>query len=165
MVAFLKKYLLSIIIIIGLAYYYYNYKIAPKIKLDEISFKTLEGTDFPKGIIDGKYLFINVIATWCGPCRAELPTIENARLSLINENIEFLVVSDEPLSLLNKFRSTYPFSYTYLQMQESRASLGINTIPTTYILSPTGEILFKEVGSKDWSSPENIEMIRDLIVD
>lgn len=150
------------LIIAGFSYYFFSYKVAPKIDFDELTFKTLDGKDYSKANLEGKYIFLNVIATWCGPCRAELPSIEKTYHLLKNDNYAFLVVSDEPIPLLNKFKEKYPYSYTYLQMQQSRKSLGINTIPTTYVISPKGEILYKKIGSSDWNSIENIKMLKEF---
>ena len=150
------------LVIAGFSYYFFSYKVAPKINFDELTFKTLDGKDYSKSNLEGKYIFLNVIATWCGPCRAELPTIDKAYQALKNDNYAFLVVSDEPLPLLNKFKTVYPFSYTYLQMQQNRKSFGINSIPTTYVISPDGELLYKKLGSAEWNAPENIEMLREL---
>ncbi|MEX0813440.1 MAG: TlpA disulfide reductase family protein [Chitinophagales bacterium] len=165
MVLSFKKWLIPLLLIFAFLVYYNMYRVAPGITLEELTFKNLDGSTFSKTELEGKTVFLNVMATWCGPCIAELPSIENAKKALEGENIEFLIVSDENLPLLQKFKQRFPYSYTYLQMQEKREKLGIRTIPTTYIFNSKGEVIFKKIGSIEWNAPKNIEMIKELIAE
>lgn len=162
MLNLLKKYLLAVLVILGFSIYYYTYQVAPEIKLQDLTFNHLDSSPYTQEELKDKYVFLNVIATWCGPCIAELPSIHKANLLLEKENFKFLVVSDESLSLLQKFSKRHPISATYLQMQNNRKSLGIHTIPTSYLFGPNGELLLKKTNSMEWDSPENIQLLRDL---
>lgn len=162
MVSFFKNNLFSIVLIIVLGLFYYKYKVAPKIELNQLEFEQINGREFDENQLKGKHVFVNIMATWCGPCRAELPSIEKANLLLKDYNYEFLVVSDEAPGILNRFNSRYNYSYKFLRILNNRESLGIHSVPTSYVFDPEGNILLKYTGERDWSSEENIKLLKKL---
>lgn len=69
-----------------------------KVKLKELDDQTIELSQY-----EGKTVFINFRATWCKPCIQEMPTIESARNVLKNENVIFLLASNEDPDEIEKF--------------------------------------------------------------
>lgn len=107
-----------------------------------------------------KLLFINVWATWCGPCIMEMPSIEKLYAHFKdNDKIAFYVISDEGADIVNPFVAKKGYQLPmYLYSGRYPAKLDGNAIPRTYIVK-NGEVLVSEVGARDWSSQEVIDVI------
>lgn len=106
----------------------------------------------------GKTVFLNVWATWCRPCIQEMPTIAVAMEQLKEEDIVFLFASSEEVDDIIAFskRRQFPFNYVRLTNLEK---LSIEAIPATFIFNPSGELIFGEEGSRDWSTTENLKLL------
>ena len=110
----------------------------------------------------GKTVFVNFWATWCKPCIAEMPSIQKLQTRFKDELIIFLLASNEEVSEIEGFKNdnSYTFNYTRIINLES---LNIQAIPTTYIYSPDGKLIFSETGSRNWDDSANIQMILKII--
>lgn len=112
----------------------------------------------------GKTIFINEWATWCPPCIAEMPSIQKLYDQLKgDESIVFLLISNEKEAVVQKFirKNQYTFP-VYIARSNTPESFYSPSIPTTYLVSPNGEIVLKEVGSKKWHGDKTIELIKSL---
>ncbi|MEL7004693.1 MAG: redoxin domain-containing protein [Bacteroidota bacterium] len=112
--------------------------------------------------LKGKTVFLNFWATWCKPCIAEMPSIENARKILAADSIVFLLASNESLDKIQKFKQKKSFDLNFVQLTSPLENLGIMAFPTTHIIAPSGETVFSEMGGREWDSEENLEMIRKI---
>lgn len=114
----------------------------------------------------GKVVFINFWATWCPPCRAEMPSIEKLYKKFRNnEQVVFLIVEiDNDVDGTKKFISeqnlSLPISYPNSEIPSTW--LG-GSIPTTVILDKTGKIAARKEGMYDYSTKEMEEFIANLI--
>src|SRR5688572_2162120 len=106
----------------------------------------------------GKTIFINFWATWCKPCREEMPSIQEAMKSLKDEKIEFLFASDETKEQIEEFKSTHKYNFNYVKV-ENLSELNIMGLPTTFIFDPNGELIFSEMGYRKWDDKANIDLI------
>jgi len=128
------------------------------------SVKTLDGVEVNlRDHARDKTLFLNFWATWCGPCVAELPSIEKL-YSQFGSDIAFVCVSQENAETLKKFiqvkKYTFPVFYTdTLPPTELNAA----AIPSTFIISPDGEILLKHVGGADWAHESVLSFLREKL--
>lgn len=109
---------------------------------------------------ENKIAFINVWATWCGPCNMEMPGIQTLYNKYKdNSKIAFYIISDEDAETVNPFiaRKGYnlPF-YQYAGVYPQ--ALDGNAIPRTYIIYK-GQILAQEIGASQWDRPEVIQLI------
>ena len=130
----------------------------------KIKLKELKGQSVDLKQYDGKTVFINFWATWCKPCIQEMPTIESAQHKLKNENVIFLLASNEEPDQIENFiaKSTYNFHYVHLENLEE---LNIQALPTTFVFNPEGKLKFSETGIRKWDDPNNIELIIKIIND
>lgn len=110
----------------------------------------------------GKVVFINFWATWCKPCIREMPSIENAQNILLNEDIVFLLASDESIEQIEEFRINHDYKFNYVRIENSEG-LNIQALPTTFIFSSVGSLVFSETGDRKWDDTENIKLIRKII--
>ena len=88
-----------------------DYEIA-NVKLKELNNRSIDLAEY-----QGKTVFINFWATWCKPCIQEMPTIASAQKKLKNENVIFLLASNEAPYEIEKFmkKHTYAFHYVHLE--------------------------------------------------
>ena len=111
----------------------------------------------------GKTMVLNFWATWCGPCRKEKPHLENARKVLEPEGFEFVAISQEELPVIQKYLSRKPdYQMKYFKTTNNIKLLGVFEIPQTYVLNKRGEVVYSFTGVKEWDSPENLAMLRNL---
>jgi hypothetical protein len=87
-----------------------------------------------------------------------MPSIESAHKLLSNKGIVFLLASNETSDLIWEFNQQYSFNFNYVCLVNME-ELGIDGLPTTYILNQKGEMVFAETGFRKWDEPANIEMI------
>ena len=132
----------------------------------DFSLKDLSGQDQNLGSYAGKVIFLNFWATWCGPCRAEIPSMEELYLELGNEGFVIIAVnSQEAGEQVAGFVENIGMSFPVLLDTDGRvgAAYSVRAIPTTYIVDPRGYILGRMVGTRDWSTPEIVSLVRDLL--
>lgn len=126
--------------------------------LDKIQLQTLDGLPIYMNDFKGKTVFINFWATWCKPCIMEMPTIAQAKEQLNGKNVVFLFPSNESVDLITDFKEKRNFDFNYVQVQNMEA-LNIQALPTTMIFNTEGELVFSEMGFRDWSTLENLALI------
>ncbi len=131
-------------------------------EIDSIHLKNLDNTPIDPGQYQGKAIFINFWATWCKPCLEEMPSIQAAINKLKNENIVFLFASDEEPDQIKNFETNHNYNFNYVKV-ENPEELSITTLPTTYIISPKGKLVFSEMGYRKWDDKQNIDLILNII--
>jgi len=125
--------------------------------------KDLEGNKFSFDQYKGKVIFINVWATWCGPCKAEMPGIQSLSEKLKDEPVEFVMLSVDKESALSKvityleknhytFPVFMPHGYLPEQMQ-------VPSIPTTFVIGKDGKVLMKETGTRNYDTRKMINFL------
>jgi thiol-disulfide isomerase/thioredoxin len=118
--------------------------------------KDLDGNKFSFDQYKGKVVFINLWATWCGPCKAEMPGIQSLSERLKDKPIEFVMLSvdkEAALPKVNTFieRNDYTFP-VFMPSGYLPDQLQVPSIPTTFIISKEGKILLKEVGTRNYNT-------------
>jgi thiol-disulfide isomerase/thioredoxin len=110
----------------------------------------------------GKAVFLNIWATWCGPCVGEMPSIaklaENPLLK--SKNIEFVCVStDDSVDTVVEFVRDKKWPMTVLHARSLPPVFLTDAIPATYIISPGGRIVAAEVGANDWNTADVVAFL------
>jgi thiol-disulfide isomerase/thioredoxin len=113
----------------------------------------------------GKPVFLNIWATWCGPCVQEMPSI--ARLAqdprLQGKGIEFVCVSiDDSTDAVRRFLEGRSWSMTFLRAEDLPPVFRTEGIPATFLIAPDGHIAAAEVGSAQWDAPEVVHFLEKL---
>jgi peroxiredoxin len=114
----------------------------------------------------GKVVLVNFWATWCEPCREEMPSIERLRASLDGRRFVVLAVNvAEPESRIRKFLEAVPLRFPVLLDRDTQTTRAwqAKVLPATYIVGPDGAIRYRHVGELDWSKPEVRELILGLM--
>ena len=143
------KWAVALTLIIGLAvggYLYNKYRIAPAVQFSTLDLVDLNGQAIDIDKLKGKKVFVNFFGTWCGPCLHEFPVLERTQILLSEKDYVFICVSDEAPAKLKAFRQRVNAHVVIAQSKRTLKEMGINTIPTNYVLNTNGEIVFKQVG-------------------
>ncbi len=128
------------------------------------SLRTLDGKSVSLSEFKNNVVFINLWATWCGPCIAEMPGIQSLYDSLKNERITFLLISDEGEATVRKLLHEKGFTFpVYLRGNELPNVFRTLGIPATFILNRDGSVVFKEVGASKWDDESCRNFIRSLM--
>lgn len=107
-----------------------------------------------------KRILLNFWATWCGPCKNEMPDLLRAQEILAKENYVFLFVSDESIAKINEFKQQSKYKFNYFVSNTSMSSLGVYSLPTTYIYNEKGEMVDKVIGVVKWDSDKMISKLK-----
>lgn len=134
--------------------------------LESVQLKTLF-VDLNNNPVDitqykGKRIVLNYWATWCGPCIKEMPALKIAEDLLENHNYAFLLVSDETISKISDFKMNKKFDFNYLKSVKSIETLGIYSLPTSYIFDENGKKVETIVGTIAWDSEQIIEKLKKI---
>ncbi len=126
------------------------------------SFIDLNEKNLDLSVYKGKKIVINYWATWCGPCIKEMPSIKRAEEILEDYGYTFLLVSDETISKISKFKNDRNFDFKFLKSIKPYELLGIYSMPTSYIFDENGKKIETIVGAIEWDSEEMISKLKML---
>ncbi|MFY0653966.1 MAG: TlpA family protein disulfide reductase [Cyclobacteriaceae bacterium] len=112
----------------------------------------------------GKTVFLNIWATWCPPCVAEMPDINNLYAKVDTDKIAFVMISrDDDFNKAKSFMERKAFDFPiYSQATRLPEVFQSNTIPNTYVISPQGKIVATRTGMAKYDSKEFREFISRL---
>lgn len=111
---------------------------------------------------DGKTLVVNRWATWCPPCVAELPSLAALAARQEELGLQVLCVSDEPVATLKSWRDSKQSNAPIYHLRVMPMEMGKRGVPDTWIIGPSGHVVFKHVGAADWAHDSVIEYLRSL---
>ena len=130
------------------------------------SFTDAEGKPTSTADLKGKVVFINFWASWCPPCRAEMPSLENLYQKLKDDQrIVFLFMNEDndrnkAIQYLQKNHFTIPLFYSSGDVPNEIFS---GTLPTTVVLDKEGKIVLKRQGMADYNSDDFIRQLKALL--
>jgi thiol-disulfide isomerase/thioredoxin len=128
-----------------------------------LTFKSLDGKTLRMSDYKGKYLFLNFWATWCPPCRGEMPGIQSLYNEVKGNNVAFICASDEKVSTVSDFVKANNYTFPIYTYNGSLPQLyEIRGIPTTFIISKEGKIIAKYVGGY-FSDPHYISHVKYML--
>lgn len=114
----------------------------PDISLNQVEVQDLKGQKVELTDYIGKPLVVNYWATWCKPCIEEFPHFNEIKGEMENE-VNFLMISDESIEKITKFKNSKEFSFNYLRTNTKLTNYQINTLPTTYFYNSNGTLVNK----------------------
>ena len=135
---------------------------APAFTFPGLDGKMVSLTDYK-----GKVVFLNIWATWCPPCREEMPSMEKLYQDLKGEDFEILAVSVDAsgAEAVGPFMKEYGLSFPALLDTGGRMQnlYGTTGLPESFILGKEGLIEKIVIGPTDWSTPEVVLFFRNLL--
>jgi thiol-disulfide isomerase/thioredoxin len=114
----------------------------------------------------GKVVFLNLWATWCGPCRVEMPAIQSLFNSVDTTKIKFVMLSLDKIehhAKIVNYITEKNFSFpVYQPLGSLPKQLQVRSIPTTFVVGNDGKIKSKEVGTTNFDTNEFKEFLKGL---
>jgi thiol-disulfide isomerase/thioredoxin len=126
----------------------------------------LEGKRHRLADYRGSAVVVNFWATWCVPCRDEMPSLERLRASLEGKRFVILAVNlAEPDSRVRKFLDATPVRFPILMDRDAGVAKAwqAKLLPATYVIAPDGAIRYRHLGELDWSKPAVRSQIVELL--
>ena len=141
--------------------------IQPGLEMPNFTFPDINGKEVSLSDHRGKVVLVNVWATWCPPCRQEMPSMQSLYEKFKGENFEILAVSidsegrEAVAPFMRKMNLTFP---ALLDPGETIRSLyGITGVPESFIIDKQGILVQKIIGPINWATPEVFFFFKDLI--
>ncbi|MGH9341889.1 MAG: redoxin domain-containing protein [Acidobacteriota bacterium] len=116
--------------------------------------QTLDGTEVSLKNFSDKALFLNIWATWCGPCRQEMPSMAVLYEKLSGQGLSVVAVTDEDPATVREFLSRNPYPFTVLidTNQTLMERFQIYSLPTTFVIDSQDRLALHHIGAHDWDS-------------
>jgi peroxiredoxin len=115
--------------------------------------------------LQGAPAIVNFWATWCPPCRAEMPSMQRASDQLAEDGIAVIAINvGESAETVRTFRDEIAVSFPLLLDTDSSVSQRwpMRGLPTTYVLDPDGRIAYSAEGEREWDDAALLEQVRAL---
>jgi thiol-disulfide isomerase/thioredoxin len=132
----------------------------------DFSLKLVDGGTVTLSSLKGKVVFLNFWATWCPPCREEMPSMEILYQRFRNQGLELLAVDlMENSKTVSAFLSNNRLSFPAALDSNGRVSsyYGIQAIPATFIVDQDGKIILYTAGGRNWNTPAVTAAFEELL--
>jgi peroxiredoxin len=129
---------------------------------------TLDGHKISLADFHGKVVFLNIWATWCGPCREEMPSMETLYDELKgNKDFVMLAVSQDTKgrTAVARYVQKNGYHFTILLDPDNKVgeSYDVSGVPETFIIDRKGRIVAHHMGAFDWSRPDVKDALKELL--
>lgn len=134
---------------------------APDFSLPDMNGKMVNLRD-----LRGKVVVVNFWASWCPPCRTEIPPMNALQSSLGKDGLVIVSISsDSSADVVRSFLKSNPTQFTVLHDPENKIGLAykVYSLPTSYIVGRDGVLLKRIFGAYEWTAPESMAMFRSLL--
>ena len=138
-------------------------KVAPDFNLPDLSEKEIRLSDFR-----GKVVFLNFWATWCKPCREEMPSMEILYKNFEKDGLVILAISIDRVTtkkdippFVKALNLTFPILVDSWGQTDKRYKL--MGVPETYIIDRQGILREKVIGPRDWTMLDNLQVVTQLL--
>lgn len=136
--------------------------------IPDIRFKDASGRDLSLKHFQGKVVLLNIWATWCVPCRREMPTLDRLQDKLGGPGFEVVALSIDRAGIeeVTKFYAEVGVKHLAFYIDSSGKAardLGTVGLPTTLLIDRKGREIGRLVGPAEWDAPEMIALIRNRI--
>lgn len=124
------------------------------------------GKPFTLSAYRGKVVVLNFWATWCPPCRYEMPSMERAYQKVRGQNIELLAINvGESEERVFEFSVQYPVTFPMLLDKDGAVTRKYPVIglPTTFVIDPRGVATHRAIGGREWDDDQLLDALRNLL--
>jgi len=140
---------------------------APGAEAVDFTLPDLDGKEHTLSTLRGNVVFLNIWATWCGPCQEEIPSMQFMYNKLKDKPFKIVAVSIDKGDdvVVKKFAKELGISFLILHDQKGKIKDTYKTtgVPETFIIDQNGIVAEKVWGPRDWSNPKNLSTIQSLL--
>ncbi len=133
----------------------------------DFNLHTLDGREIRLSDYRGHLVFLNFWATWCGPCKIEMPAMEKLYREFRPKGFAIVAVSSDPegAAVTRPYRDALGLSFTIAHDPDMLVSrrYGVHSLPVTFLVNRDGIISHQIFGARDWNDAEARSGIRDLL--
>jgi len=121
-----------------------------------------DGSHLSASDLEGKVVFLNFWATWCGPCVVEMPSIAKLYDHFREEDVVFVLASSEDMTTISNFVERKNYQMPHYQLLDD-GDIEIKSIPLTYILDKEQKVIAAAVGARNWNSKRYKKKIKKAL--
>ncbi len=124
-----------------------------------------EGIEHRLADYRGRVVIVNFWATWCPPCREEMPSMQRAWEQLQAEDIMMLAINvGEDEDTIFQFTANYPVEFPLLMDLDSKVTgeWPVRGLPTTFVVDPRGRLVYRAIGGREWDDTVILQAVRAL---
>lgn len=141
-------------------------RVAPGTVAAPFGLVSLEGPSFDLGRLKGKIVVVNFWATWCGPCKEEMPAFERLRQQLDPERFALLTITtDLQREGIRQFLANLHVQLPVLFDEDQAVSQAylVRALPTTVFIDQQGVLIGRAVGPREWDAPTAVQALQSLV--
>lgn len=136
--------------------------------LPAFSMLDLEDKSWNPASLKGKVTIVNFWASWCAPCREEMPSLNRAWEIVRDDGVQMLAVNiGDSDSIIARFLEEVPIEFTVLRSNDPMqlANWGVRGLPTTLVVGGDGKIVMELVGPAEWDEAELLDPVLELLAE
>ena len=127
----------------------------------------IDGETFELDKTRGNWVFLHFWASWCGPCRKEMPTIQKLADAMQDENFKIVMVNTaEDEDTIFEFLAAIDVELNTLMDVDGLVTevWKPRGLPTSFLINPKGEVKYQAIGGREWGEPVYVNFIKQLIL-
>ena len=132
----------------------------PPSNAPHFSLASLDGRELALNDYQGKYLLVNFWATWCAPCKVEMPSLEFLYQKFKQRNFAMIAVSNDIFGaqVVKPYIQSQNFTFPVGLDPKLEVSnqFGVISLPTTFLIDPQGKIIGVLNGAENWAEPKTL---------
>ena len=139
----------------------YDIGTAPNFELEDI-----DGELFDLKSTRGSWVFLHFWASWCGPCREEMPTIQVLSETIDEDKLYFVLVNmaEDEDTIFNFLGMVAPNLTTVMDMDGQITEVWKpRGLPTTFLIDPEGRVRYQAIGGREWDQPVYLQFVQSLL--
>jgi thiol-disulfide isomerase/thioredoxin len=130
-----------------------------------VTFQGLDQSQLELATVKDKLVIAHFWATWCAPCRKEMPSLERLSQKLDPNKFALIGISvDEDINLVKEFKLKYGIKFARfidIDMALAKGRFGVTAFPETFIIGRDGKLVRHMMGEHEWDTPAMIKVLND----